>query len=149
MAKVGVFVDVNSIYFHVNKKYPNRKLDYGTFLTKIVGDDTLQRAIAYGSQANKEAVAFISCLQHMGFETKYGKLRTDWNIGMSMDIVRVIDKIDVAVIGSNSIDLLPTIQWVRDRGVKCVIVCANLCTELREAADRYCEVEEDMLCTIT
>ncbi len=120
MASIGVFIDLQNQYYCVNKKFEGRKLDYKKYLEAAVGDHELYRAHAYGSQLDREASAFITCLKFIGFETHYrkpqiineelGRYRNDWDVGIAMDIVRCIHKLDIVVIGSSDRDLTPLVE---------------------------------------
>lgn len=137
---VGVFADINNLYFHVGKKF-NRKLDYQKLLTRLVGQNTLHRAMAYGTQT--DAKRFIAYLRHINFEPKFEDC--DPYIDIILDIVRQIDKLDVVYICSNNTALLPLLSFIRDKGVKVIIVCANVNYPLRNAADNWIEIDDSLL----
>lgn len=152
---IALFADVGNLYYCVGKKFDSRKLDYAKYLKAVVGEDTLYRAFAYGTQLNDEAVRFITCLKHVGFEPKYKKprpadsakegKRVDWNVGISMDVVRLIDRVDTVVLGSAEAGLVPLVEWVKEKGVRCHVRACGISRELKDAADEYVELEEDLL----
>lgn len=164
MGSVGVFVDIGNLYHCTNKKFGGRKLDYKKYLDSVVGEnDIIYRAIAYGIQVKDEASKFISCLRHYGYETKYRKpkvykseekevlRRVPWGVGIAMDVVRIVsnNKLDVVVLGSSEPELVDLVDWVKERGVKCIVASCGIPRELREAADLYVEIAEVLLETPT
>lgn len=152
---VALFADVGNLYYCVGKKYEGRKLDYTKYLRACVGEDTLYRAFAYGTQLGEEAVRFISCLQYAGFDTKYKKPRqvdggrevkkVDWSVGIAMDVVRLIGRVDTVILGSADAVLVPLAEWVKEQGVRCIVHACGINRELRETADSHSEVQEQLL----
>lgn len=164
MRSIGVFVDVGNLYHCVNKKFEGRKLDYKKYLENVItDDDILYRAIAYGIQVKDEANKFISCLKHYGFEAKYRRpkihkvddkeviRRIPWGVGIALDVVRIVsnNKLDVVVIGSSEPELVDLVEWVKERGVKCVVASCGIPREIREASDSWIELSENFLETPT
>ncbi len=149
MNNIGIFIDVSSIYYHIGRKYPNRKLDYNKLLDFLKNDGNIYRSFAYGSQIKDESVRFIDRLQHIGFETKYRSTqpsqRVNWNVGIALDIVRIIPKLDIVIIGSNDFELVPLFGWIKDQGVKGIILSSNVCRSLKESADEWIEITEELL----
>ena len=155
--KVGVFVDVSNLYHKINKKFVGEKLDYEAYLQRI--DDkigTVVRSYAYGSQQNKEAVGFITCLKVLGFVPRYKRPRIirirdieiktcDWGCGLTLDVVNLIDKVDVIVLGSANPDLLPLVEWIKDQGKQVVIFASGIPKHLQRAADEAIEIDETLM----
>lgn len=155
MKSVGVFANVSNQFYSVLSAFRGGKIDYQKYLEKAVGTDELYRAFAYGVQMANEAIPFISCLNKIGFETRYKHARiidgkpnireTDWNAGIMMDVVRHLDRLDIVVLGSNDVDLVPLIEFIKERGVKAVIFSCRIPFELRETADQIIEITDDIL----
>lgn len=159
----ALLVDVSNIYYCISKKWPGEKLDYDKFLNYIeeeFGD--LRRAIAYGYQMSDEAQSFITCLKTIGFDVVYQKLKPkfkasdeessrteykkpDQNVGIAMDAVRISDKVDTIVIGSSDPDLVPLVQWIKDQGLRCIIVAVGISKELKDSCNRYIEIPRSLL----
>src|SRR5436190_7396890 len=100
---VALFVDIGNLYYCVNRRYPEAKLDYQKLLTRAKTYGNLIRAFAYGSQVNEEAVNFITCLKAIGYDTKYKRpkvittpekgdvmIRANWNVGITIDVVNLV-----------------------------------------------------------
>lgn len=151
-----LFVDINNVYYCVQKKFEGRKLDYGKYYDKACNLCNLSgmRAIAYGFQVKDEAQSFITCLRKLGYSTRYKKpriigdnkfKRMDWNIGIAVDVFGIIDRTEQIVIGSSDPELAPLIEWLRTRGIETIIFSSIIPTELKTNADKYFEITEDLL----
>jgi uncharacterized LabA/DUF88 family protein len=151
--KAALFVDINNLYYCVGKRYNGRKIDYKLYLERANVYATVTRAFCYGFQVDKEAVNFITCLRKIGYDPKYKAprmigenfKRMDWNVGLCIDVVRMIDRSDAVIIGSSDPELVPLIQWIKDRGVQSIIFSSLISKELKDISDRYYEISEDVL----
>lgn len=147
-------VDISNLYACIGNKYQNRKLDYAKLYERASTFGYLRRAIAYGSAIADEAVAFITCLRRLGYETKYKKpkaddkkIRADWNVGMALDVVKAVSshRLDAVLIATTNSDIIPLISWVREQGIRCIIVGCNLTKDLKDVADGHIEITEELL----
>ena len=157
MAKrIGVFVDVSNLYYCISKKFQDRKLDYAKYwdFIKELGD--IQQAIAYGAQVNNEASNFIYCLKQVGFLTKYKspksyshqanfKRKADWDVGIAIDIVNMIDRFDMIILGTADGDLVPAVEWAQQRGVDVVVFACGISRDLKNIARQFIEIPESLL----
>jgi len=157
MAKrIGVFVDVSNLYYCISKKYQDRKLDYAKYIAFIKELGDIQQAIAYGAQINNEAANFIYCLKQVGFHTKYKtpksyshqpnfKRKADWDVGIAIDIVNMIDRFDMIILGTADGDLVPAVDWAQQRGVDVVIFACGISRDLKNIARQFIEIPESLL----
>lgn len=148
--KVGVFVDVQNIYYSAKNIY-SAKVDFGKVLKEAVGDRPLVRAFAYVIKADvgleKE---FFEALHHRGFEVRAKELQVfydgskkgDWDVGLCMDAVRLLPKIDVMVLVSGDGDYVPLVEYAQSQGVKAEIVAFSktASSHLFEEADEYLDL---------
>ncbi len=161
MKTVAIFVDVSNLYYCIDRKWKGKRLNYTTFTRKLVGEDILFRAIAYGLQYDTESAPFIGFLKHLGYLPKYKRprlfrdpdtgaptqRRTSWSMGIAMDIVDVVitNKVDEIFIGSSEGDLSALVKWVQDRGVKVTILSCGLSQELKRVCPHCVELTEEYL----
>lgn len=159
MKTIGIFADVSNLYYCVGKKFPTRKLNYSKYQEVAIADNVLYRAFAYGLQLKDEAEKFITCLKHFGFETKYKQpkiilknekqevKRTSWNVGLAMDVVRIVsnNKLDIVILGSADPELVPLVEWIREHGTKCIVIACGISKELKEVSDQWIEIDETLL----
>ena len=155
--KVGVYIDVSDIYHKLNRKFNGGKLDYSLLLTEIsMYHGSVFRAFAYGVQHESEASGFIACLRAEGFEPCFKRPRIikvgdraikqcHCGVGLTVDVVRFIDKVGTVLIGSSNPDFIPLVKWVRDQGKRVVIFASCIPRSLREAANTAVEISEDFL----
>lgn len=149
MKTVAVFADVGNLFHCISKKFPGRKLNYKKYLEQAVGENNLHQATAYGSQINNEASKFITCLQHIGFDVKYrltrANYRINWSTGIAMDVVRVIDKVDTVILGTGAEDIRPLVEWIKERGVRVIILACGINRDVREASHEWIELDSSFL----
>lgn len=156
---IGIFVDVSNLYYCIGKKFPEKKLDYLAYLTLAQGENAIYRARAYGIELDKEASKFKTCLKHYGYEPIYKApkiyenketgekhyRRMSWNVGITTDVVRLIDKLDIIILGSSDPELVPLVEWIKEKGRECLILACGISRELKAVANGYKEITEDYL----
>jgi uncharacterized LabA/DUF88 family protein len=153
--KTALFVDLISIFHNVNTVFPRQKLDYKAYLDRLKSECEIYRAVAYGAYIGNEATKFINALKYNGYEVKYipattfsGKpviKYTDRSMDIALDIIRMIDRIDVVIIGSCNLNLKPLYIFLKEKGIKVVIFACNISTELKNAVDEWWEIDEELL----
>ncbi len=152
--RVGIFVDVQNI-FYAAKPF-NARLDFEKLLEFSVGKRRLIRAIAYVVQSpDVDQSNFISMLQQKSYEVKRKDLRQrsdgsakgDWDMGMAIDIVRFVDKLDVVVLVSGDGDFVPLVELVKTLGprVEVISFTYNTARDLINSADEHIPIEEALL----
>ena len=152
--RVGIFVDVQNI-FYAAKPF-NARLDFKKLLELSVGKRRLIRAIAYVVQSpDVDQSNFISMLQQKRYEVKRKDLRQrsdgsakgDWDMGMAIDIMRFVDKLDVVVLVSGDGDFVPLVELVKTLGprVEVISFTYNTARDLINSADEHIPIEEALL----
>ena len=119
--RVGVFVDVSNMYYSAKNLYNGAKVDFGQVLLQSVADRKLIRAIAYVIKADiKEEQSFFDALERAGFEVKSkdlqifagGAKKGDWDVGITVDAIKLADKLDTIILVSGDGDYEPAHrQW--------------------------------------
>ena len=152
--RVGIFVDVQNI-FYAAKSF-NARLDFEKLLELSVGKRRLIRAIAYVVQSpDVDQSNFISMLQQKSYEVKRKDLRQrsdgsakgDWDMGMAIDIMRFVAKLDVVVLVSGDGDFVPLVELVKTLGprVEVISFTYNTARDLINSADEHIPIEEALL----
>jgi uncharacterized LabA/DUF88 family protein len=59
-----------------------------------------------------------------------------------MDIVRMIKRVDTVVIGSSMSDLVPLVKWIREQGVKVIIMACGVPQVMKKATDQWIDLDE-------
>jgi uncharacterized LabA/DUF88 family protein len=128
--RVGVFVDVQNMYYSAKNLYQS-KVDFGKILQTGVAGRKLIRAFAYVIKADVGAEKeFFGALEKIGFEVRSKDLQTfyggakkgDWDVGLCMDVVRLLPKIDVMILVSGDGDYTDLLEYSRSQGVKSEII---------------------------
>lgn len=145
---IGIFTDVSDIYYKVNRKFDS-KLNYQAYIDVILDRGQVFRAYAYISQ---KAPGFMTYLQHCGFEPKYKLPKIireikycNWGIGITVDIIYLLDKLDTIVLGTSNPDFIPLVQWLRDQGKEVIIFACCVPVSLRKVASEVIEITEEGL----
>jgi len=149
--RVGVFVDVQNLYYSARNIY-NARVNFNSILEAAVGDRQLIRAIAYVIKADMpEEHTFFEALDKAGFEVKskglqtfYGGLQKgDWDVGIAVDMIKMMNKLDVVVLCCGDGDFLPLVEYLKMSG-QLVEVCSfgkSTATKLKESADNFIDLD--------
>src|SRR6266481_6175772 len=149
--RVGVFVDVQNLYYSARNIY-NARVNFAEILKAAVGDRQLIRAIAYVVKADMpEEHTFFDALDKAGFEVKTKDLQTfsggaqkgDWDVGIAIDIVKMMHKLDVVVLCGGDGDFVPLLEFLQISG-QLVEVCAfgkSTSGKVKELADSFIDLD--------
>lgn len=152
--RVGVFIDVQNMYYSARNIYGS-KVNFGNIVLKTLGDQRLVRAIAYTvSTKTGEELPFFEALHKLGIEVNTKELleydsghkKGDWDVGITVDIVRMIDMLDVVVLVSGDGDYVPLGEYVKNRGRIFHVASFRESTssKLVECADVYTNFSDDL-----
>jgi len=152
--RVGVFVDVQNLYYSAKNLY-KEKVNFAQVLRGAVNGRKLVRAMAYVIKADiKEEKNFFDALEKIGYEVKTKDLQTfaggakkgDWDIGISMDIIELANKLDTIILVSGDGDFVPLVQHLR-RAMGCRIevmaIGPSSSGKLREEADEFIDIDRN------
>ncbi|NQV12230.1 NYN domain-containing protein [Candidatus Uhrbacteria bacterium] len=153
--RVGVFIDVQNMYYTARNLY-NRKVNFGNIVKASVGERQLIRAIAYVvSTKTGENQPFFDALANIGIETKEkelmeyygGQKKADWDVGITVDAIRMSESLDVIVLVSGDGDYIPLVEYLKSRGkiVEVVSFRETTSTKLFEeiGAEHYTNLSEN------
>ena len=152
--RVGIFVDVQNI-FYAAKQF-HARLDFEKLLKIVVGKRRLIRAMAYVVQSPEvDQTGFISMLQQKGYEIRQKDLRLrsdgsakgDWDMGMAIDIMELVDRLDVVAIVTGDGDFVSLLNLVKTIGprVEVISFLHNTARDLIQSADLHTPIEETLL----
>lgn len=155
--RVAVFVDVQNMYYSAKNLY-SAKVDFGKVLSQAISGRKLIRAFAYVIKADVGAEKeFFEALHKIGFEVREKELQIfyggakkgDWDVGLCMDAVRLIPKIDVMVLVSGDGDYTDLLEYAKSQGVKTEVIAfsktgsgrlfglADYVIDMSEATDKF------------
>lgn len=153
--RILVLIDVSNLYYCIHKRF-GKRLDYVKLLDLIRLRGHIVRAIAYGAAMGNQADKFISFLNKLGIETKYKEpqvyqnpggenRKADWDVGIAMDAVRMMDLYDTIALVSADGDLCELIKFVHERGRKSIVIGAGVNWLLKDTAYECIEITPDLL----
>lgn len=150
--RVGVLIDVQNLY-HSAKNLYQARVNFREILKTAVAGRKLIRAIAYViSTESGEEKQFFEALTRLGIETKTKPLKTfyggmkkaDWDVGMSVDAVKMAAILDVIVVISGDGDFAPLVEYLKNQGrqVEAIAFGRSASSELKKAADDFIDLDE-------
>ncbi len=153
--RVGVFVDVQNMFYAAKDRYAGR-LDYIKLLDLIVGPRNLVAAYAYVVQIPEiNQAGFLSLLEHNGYTIKSKDLRMrgdgsakgDWDVGIAIDIVSMLDALDVVILASGDGDFCALAELIQQHGKRIEIAAFehNTSMDLQRIADQFFPIGDEML----
>jgi uncharacterized LabA/DUF88 family protein len=151
--RIGVFVDIQNMYYSAKNLY-NAKVNFGKILQEGIAGRRLVRAFAYVIKADVGAEKeFFGALEKIGFEVREKELQTfyggakkgDWDVGLCMDVVRMLPKMDAMVLVSGDGDYTDLLEYARSQGVKSEVIAfgKTMSSKLNEAADYIIDMDKD------
>lgn len=151
--RVGVFIDIQNMYYSARNLYGN-KVNFASIVKGTTGNQKLIRAIAYCvSTKTGDETPFFEALHGAGIEVMTKELleydsghkKGDWDVGITIDIVRMLDMFDVVVLVSGDGDYVPVGEYVKGRGRIFHVASfrESTSTRLVECADIYTNLSDD------
>ncbi|MBU6447267.1 NYN domain-containing protein [Patescibacteria group bacterium] len=151
--RVGVFVDVQNLYYSARNIY-NSRVNFNEILKAAVGDRHLMRAIAYVIKADMpEEHTFFEALDKAGFEVKSKELQTfyggnqkgDWDVGIAVDAIKMMNKLDVVVLCGGDGDFVPLLEYLKMSGVLAEVCAFGKSTsgKLKDVADNFIDLDQN------
>jgi len=152
--RVGVFVDVANMY-HSAKNLYGANVNFAKVLEKAVANRQIIRAIAYViKSATKEEKGFFDVISKQGFELKIkdlqifpgGMKKADWDVGLSIDAIKMADKLDVIVLVTGDGDYIPLVSYLQNnKGCLVEVIGFDETTSVKliEIADEFTNLSKN------
>lgn len=153
--RVGVFIDVQNMY-HSAKALYNANVNFQEVLKEAVAGRLLIRAIAYTTRSQEgEEEKFFERLEKQGFELKTkdlqvfpgGAKKGDWDVGITVDAIKLADRLDVVVLVTGDGDYEPMVKYLQEnKGCKVEVMAFSKSTssKLIEVADEFYDLIGDL-----
>lgn len=146
-------MDVQNLYYTARNVY-NARVKFEAVLKEAVGERPLVRAVAYGIRANMpEEDTFFDALKKAGFEVRLKDLQSfyggakkgDWDVGIVMDIIKLIPKLDTVILASGDGDYIPLLEYLQILGQRVELVSFGKSTssKMRELVDEHLDLDSD------
>jgi uncharacterized LabA/DUF88 family protein len=130
-------------------------VNFGKILEEAAEDRHLVRALAYVIKADTpDEQKIFEALDKQGFEVKMkdlqvfpgGAKKGDWDVGITVDAIRMSQKLDTIVLVAGDGDYIPLVRYLQEaKGCKVEVVAFQESTsmKLREAADKFTDLSAD------
>ena len=139
--------------YHSAKNLYGARVNFGELLKIATAGRELVRALAYVVRSDtEEERAFFDALEKFGFELKSkdlqifagGTKKGDWDVGLTVDAIRLARQLDAVVIVSGDGDYEPLVEYLKSAGVIVEVVAFRRSTSSRlvEAADNFVDIDE-------
>jgi uncharacterized LabA/DUF88 family protein len=147
---VAMFVDVANMYYAARGQ--DVDVDYVALLKHATKGRDLIRAYAYTGldPENESQRKFIDFLGKNGYKPvikdirKFGdgRMKANLDIELVVDLFRLSDRMDIAVIVSGDGDFAPAIRALQDTGVRCEVISfrPNTSSDLIAVADEFMDI---------
>lgn len=150
--RVGVFIDVQNMYYSAKNLY-NSKVNFGNILETAVAGRELIRGIAYVVKATGEEQPFFDALSQRGLEIKdrpvqvfeSGAKKADWDVGIAVDAIRIGEILDVIVLVSGDGDFVELVEYLKHHGRQVEVIAFRETTsgKLVAAVDDFTDLSSD------
>ena len=149
---VAMFVDVANLYYAARGQ--DVDVDYVALLKYATKGRDLIRAYAYSGldPENENQRKFIDFLGKNGYRVltkdirKFGdgRVKANLDIELVVDLFRLRDRMDIAVIVSGDGDFAPAIRALQDEGVRCEVISfkPNTSSDLIAVADDFIDIQK-------
>lgn len=150
--KVAVLIDIQNLY-HSAKNLYRAKVNFKEILKLAVGGRRLIRAFGYVVRTKTgEEKPFFGALTNLGIETRvrdlqefYGGMKkADWDVGISIDAVKIAPGVDVVVLVSGDGDFIQLVEYLKNQGKRAEVIAfgKSASSRLREVADEFIDLGE-------
>lgn len=152
--RIGVLVDVANMYYSA-KNIHGTRVNFGKILEEASSDRRLVRALAYVIKADSpDEQKFFEALDKQGFQVKMkdlqvfpgGAKKGDWDVGITVDAIRLADRLDTLVLVAGDGDYIPLVRYLQEaKGCRVEVMAFQESTsmKLREAADLFIDLSSD------
>ncbi len=122
--RVGIFIDTQNMYYSARYLF-KRKVNFKNIIEDGSSERQLIRTLAYVVRTKtQEEQPFFDALMNLGIELREkdlqeflsGHKKADWDVGLAIDVVRMLDMLDVVVLVTGDGDFKPLVEFCQSRG---------------------------------
>ncbi|HOX30374.1 MAG TPA: NYN domain-containing protein [Candidatus Paceibacterota bacterium] len=150
--RIAVLIDVQNLYHSARNLYQAR-VNFREILKVAVGRRNLIRAFAYVVRTKTgEEKPFFEALTKLGIETRIrdlqefydGLKKADWDVGITVDAIRISPSIDTIVLASGDGDFLQLVDYLKNQGKRVEVIAfgRSASSKLKESADEFIDIEK-------
>ncbi|HDH99257.1 MAG TPA: NYN domain-containing protein [bacterium] len=149
--RIAVLIDVQNLYYSAKNLY-RAKVNFREVLKSAIKQRSLIRSFAYVVRTKTgEEKPFFEALAKLGIETRirdlqeyYGGLKkADWDVGITVDAIRISSSVDTIVLCSGDGDFLQLVEYLKNQGKRVEVIAFGRSTssKLKESADQFIDLE--------
>jgi len=152
--RVGIFIDIQNLY-HSAKHLYSARVNYRELIKELLAGRELIRVIGYvvKSETALGEASFFEALTKTGIELRSkdlqifpgGLKKADWDVGMTVDAIRMANFLDVIILVTGDGDFLPLVdylKWGLGREVEVAAFGRSASAKLKESADLFIDLEK-------
>ena len=151
--RIAVLIDVQNLYYSARNLYQAR-VNFSEILKAAVGRRNLIRAFAYVVRTKTgEEKPFFEALVKLGIETRIrdlqeyydGLKKADWDVGITVDAIRISSSVDTIVLASGDGDFIQLVEYLENQGKRVEVIAfgRSSSTKLKEVADAFIDMEKE------
>jgi uncharacterized protein (TIGR00288 family) len=151
--RVAIFIDTANLY-HSAKNLYGAKVNFNEVLKSAISKRSFIRALAYViTSKGGEEKHFVEALKKMGIEVREKELQEypggfkkgDWDVGITVDAIRIAPSVDVIVLVSGDGDFFQLVEYLKNQGKRVEIIAfgRSTSTKLKEIADEFVDLEKN------
>lgn len=151
--RIAVLIDVQNLY-HSAKNLYQARVNFREILKLAVSQRSLVRAFAYVVRTKGgEEKPFFEALVNLGLETRVrdlqefygGAKKADWDVGITVDAVRIAPSVDTICLASGDGDFLQLIEYLKNQGKRVEVIAfgRSASSKLRAGADEFIDLEKN------
>jgi uncharacterized protein (TIGR00288 family) len=150
--RVGVLIDVQNLY-HSAKNLYHARVNFREILKLAVSQRNLIRAFGYVVRTKTgEEKPFFEAITKLGIETRvrdlqefYGGMKkADWDVGITIDAVKIAPSVDTIVLASGDGDFISLVEYLKNQGKRVEVIAfgRSASLNLKEVADEFIDLEK-------
>ncbi|HEX9744027.1 MAG TPA: NYN domain-containing protein [bacterium] len=153
--RCAILVDVQNMFYSAKHQHSG-KINYDHLLEATSRRRKIVRALAYVVTTPEiEQEKFLKLLYDLGFEVKVkdlkvradGTAKGDWDMGIAIDAISLVDKVDCLVLVSGDGDYVPLVEHLKARGVRVEVFSfsSNTAQDLIDTATEYFPMDDKFI----
>jgi uncharacterized LabA/DUF88 family protein len=151
--RVAVFIDVQNLYYSAKNLF-GKKVDFGAIVKTAVASRQLVRAFAYVVRTESGTEKpFHDALKNLGIEIRIrdlqeypgGLKKADWDVGITVDAIRISNNVDTVILVSGDGDFLQLVEYLQNQGkrVEVIAFAKTTSSRLKEICDDFTDLEKE------
>ncbi|KPJ57545.1 hypothetical protein AMJ49_00270 [Parcubacteria bacterium DG_74_2] len=151
--RVAILIDVQNLYYSAKNLYGAR-VNFREILKSGAGGRNLIRAFAYVVKTKSgEEEPFFKALKSLGIEMRVRELqeyfgglkKADWDVGMTVDAIRIASSVDTVVLVSGDGDFFQLVEYLKNQGKRIEVMAFGKTTssKLKKSADEFVDLDKD------